>query len=93
MKGTHTLSTIFSKFKHIGEVNLFEYILTDLDQRTMRFDYNNAKAKLIEEKIELAPSSQFRYLRSMVENGILSKVQKGVYKVNEEWVGYGTNEK
>lgn len=85
----HTLSTLFSKFSHIGEVKLFEYIIVHLDKNTMRWDYNDTKAALIESNLQLAKSSQFRYLKSMVSNGILTRLQKGVYQVNPEWMEYG----
>jgi hypothetical protein len=88
---THSLETVFGAFKNIGEVNIFEFILGDLDQRTMRYYHNSDKAKFIFEKYNLAESSQYRYLSNMVNKGVLERISKGIYKVADKWVEYGND--
>ncbi len=81
--------TAFEKCKHIGEVNVFSYIITHCNKETLRWFSTKEDRIAIAKKYGIGESSISRYLINLVNYGLLEKRTKGEYKINEQYIGGG----
>ena len=83
-----TLSWVM-KCDHIGEAKLFGYILGTFNQSDMTWTNTADAQRAVEQLLGIKRPTMFNYLKNLCKNGLLSKLGKGSYKLNELYVQYG----
>lgn len=79
--------TVLKLFKHIGEVKLFDYILTNCNRQTLRWTISKSIREDASVKCDLSEPSINRYLAAMVnEYKVLKKIDRGTYEINRDYI-------
>lgn len=75
----------------IGEVKLFSYILSTFNKTDGSWVNTKPRRVAIEQTIGLKESTVFNYLKLLKKSGLLIKLGRSEYKVNEEFISYGAS--
>ena len=82
------IRTMFGVFTNIGQVTVFEFLLSNLNTLTMSYHHTRDVAERMHEETGIPASSQFRHLKHLCDRGVLHRGVKGVYFVNREWLDF-----
>lgn len=87
------LDNFIFKFERLGEARLMGYILSTMNVNDMTWTYDKYKGNAIMAHCDIKEATVFNYLKLMTKKGILKKVARGVYQVNEEYLSFGSKRK
>lgn len=87
------ISSWGDKCKKLGEVKLFTYILSTINLSDMSWTNTKARRVAITSLYGLGDSTIQLYLRSLVRYELLEKTGKGEYRVNRQYVEFGSSKK
>lgn len=79
-----------SKCTHMGEVRLFNYILATFNRHDATWANTRQRRLAIKQLHGLEESTIFNYLKLLTKSKLLIKMGKGEYKVNAEYVEFGS---
>lgn len=82
-------SSWISQCKHIGEAKLFGYILSTFNRTDGSWTNTSQKRMAVEQLLHIKQATQFNYLKSMTQSGLLVKMSRGEYHVNREYIEFG----
>lgn len=83
-------TTILDKCQHLSEVKILSEILKTYNRETLAWTHTRSTRMAICEILQMSEISFKVRLNNMHKNGILVKVDRGLYKVNEEFISYGS---
>ena len=88
--------TILDKFERLSEARLLSIILRRMDITTLQWVYNKEEYKIISEELEktdryLSEPTVKGILTGFVKLGILIRVVRGLYRVNNEYIDFGSD--
>ena len=87
MEGT---TSYIHKCSQIGEAKLFGYILATYNKTDSIWTNTKTKREAAMQLYELKESTIFQYLKLLVASGLLIKMGRSEYKVNPEYIEFGS---
>lgn len=89
----NVVDNMLFKFERLGEARLMGYIVSTMNINDSTWTYDKHKATAIMQLCEIKEASIFNYLKLLCKKRMLSKVGKGHYLVDSEYLEFGKKNK